>query len=192
MNKSVITKDLIPFALWISFLIVSTIVLDYLLHQFQLAWIGKYFGILGLLILMLSFFYSLRKRKLIQFGSIKFLLSAHEYLAWFGTLLILVHGGIHFNGLLPWTALFFMLLVFISGMIGQYILKDARKTLKIKYTHLHEKGLSEEEIERKVFIDALTVKAMTQWRFIHKPITLIFSILAFIHIITIFMFWSWF
>jgi hypothetical protein len=192
MNKSVITKDLIPFALWISFLIFSTIVLDYLLHQFQLAWIGKYFGILGFLILLLSFFYSLRKRKLIQFGSIKSLLSAHEYLAWFGTLLILVHGGIHFNGLLPWTALFFMLLVFISGMIGQYILKDARKTLKIKYIHLHEKGLSEEEIERIVFIDALTVKAMTQWRFIHKPITLIFSILAFIHIITIIMFWSWF
>ena len=127
---------------------------------------------------------------MIQLGSLKFLLSVHEYLAWFGTLLILVHGGIHFNAILPWTALLFMLLVFISGMIGQYILKDARKTLKIKYAHLQKKCLSEEEIERKVFIDALTVKAMTKWRIIHKPITLLFSIFAIIHIMTIFMFWS--
>ncbi len=191
MQKSVITKDLLPFAFWLILLFLLTLLLDYFLHQIQLVWIGKYLGIPGILIFLLSFMYSLRKRKVIQSGSPKRFLKLHQYMAWFGTMLILVHAGIHFNGLLPWTALIMMLFVFISGLIGQYILKNARRTLKNRYAYLSDQGYTEEAVERKVFIDALAVQAMTQWRLFHKPITMIFAALAALHIITIFMFWSW-
>ncbi|NQU63724.1 MAG: hypothetical protein HQ517_05505 [SAR324 cluster bacterium] len=191
MNRSVFFKDIMPFLLWFVLLILSTIILDFLLHQLRLVWVGRYLGIPGTLLLLLSFVYSLRKRKIIQQGSLKRLLRTHEYLAWFATLLILVHGGIHLNGLLPWLALIFMLLVLNSGLTGKYILKNARQTLQLKYANLLKKGFSEEAVERKVFLDALTIKAMSRWRRIHKPLSMIFGFLTLLHLITVFMFWEW-
>jgi len=120
------------------------------------------------------------------------MLSFHVYLAWMGTLLIMVHAGVHFNAVLPWSGFISMLLVVISGLVGAYLLKDAKNTLRIKYAYLLDQGYSKEQVEKKVFLDASTVKAMAKWRLVHKPITLLFSILVTLHIITVLMFWSWF
>lgn len=191
MKKSVFRKDIAPFILWILLLLLFTYSLDFLLHRFQQAGIGKYLGIPGTIILLFSFTYSLRKRKVIQKGSPKLFLGLHQYLAWLAALLILIHAGIHFNALLPWAALTFMLIVFISGLTGKFILKRARETLKQRNLHLIDQGFSDEEIEKKIFLDVLAVQAMTQWRLIHKPITIVFAIVTTLHIITIFLFWSW-
>jgi len=191
MKKSVIVKDILPFIGWFVLLIFSVAGLDYLLHQLNLVWIGKYFGILGILILAVSFIYSARKRKLIETGSLKMLLSLHIYLAWIGTLLIMIHAGIHFNAAIPWLTLILMLFVVISGLVGKYLLNDAKNTLRVKYADLLDQGYSKEQVEKKVFLDALTVKAMTKWRLFHKPITGLFSILVTLHVITILIFWSW-
>ena len=191
MKKSVVAKDILPFVFQLTLLFLLTLLFDYLLHQFQLVWVGKYLGIPGTLIVMSSFVYSLKKRNVIQGGSPKILLRIHQYMAWVGTMLILVHAGIHFNGILPWTALIMMVSVFISGLIGQYILKKARKTLKSRYIHLRAQGKTEEEVEKKIFLDAFAVQAMAKWKLIHKPITMIFAAFAGLHILTIFMFWSW-
>ncbi len=192
MKRSVIVKDVLPFIFWFVLLFFSVASIDYLLHQFQLVWVGKFLGIPGILILAVSFIYSARKRKIIETGSLKMLLSLHVYLAWIGTLLIMVHAGVHFNAVLPWSAFILMLLVVISGLVGRYLLNDAKNTLRIKYEYLLNQGYSKEQIEKKAFLDALTVKSMTKWRVVHKPITLIFSITVTLHIITILMFWSWF
>ncbi len=192
MRRSVLVKDIMPFIFWFSTLFVAVISIDLLLHRLQLVWVGKYLGIPGVLILMSSFLYSLRKRKILKTGSLKTLLLIHFYLAWFGSVLIMVHAGIHFNALLPWSAFILMLIVVISGLVGKYLLKNARQTLRTKYAALLKDGYSEQEVEKKVFFDALTVKAMTRWRQVHKPITLLFIMLSTLHIITIFMFWSWF
>jgi len=191
MKKSVIVKDILPFICWFVLLLFSVAGLDYLLHQLNLVWIGKYFGILGILILAVSFIYSARKRKLIETGSLKMLLSLHIYLAWIGTLLIMIHAGIHFNAAIPWLTLILMLFVVISGLVGKYLLNDAKNTLRVKYADLLDQGYSKEQVEKKVFLDALTVKAMTKWRLFHKPITGLFSILVTLHVITILIFWSW-
>ncbi len=192
MKRSVIIKDILPFIAWFVLLILSAASLDYLLHQVGLVWVGKYLGIPGIIILAVSFIYSARKRGLIQSGSLKTLLALHVNLAWIGSLLIMVHAGMHFNAVLPWSALTSMLLVIISGLVGKYLLKKARNTLTIKYAYLLEKGYSKEQVEKKIFLDAFTVKTMTKWRLVHKPITLLFGILVALHIITILMFWSWF
>ncbi|MBT4287485.1 MAG: hypothetical protein HOD92_09100 [Deltaproteobacteria bacterium] len=192
LKNSVILKDILPFICWFVLLIFSVVSIDYLLHQLNLVWIGKYLGIPGIFILAFSFIYSARKRRIIEVGSLKMLLSLHVYLAWIGTLLIMVHAGIHFNAVLPWSAFILMLFVVISGLVGRYLLNDAKNTLRIKYEYLLNQGYSEEQIEKKAFLDALTVKAMTKWRLVHKPITLLFSISVALHITTIMMFWSWF
>lgn len=182
MEKSVFNKDILPFVLWLSILVFTTITTDYLLHQFQQVWIGKYLGIPGTIILLFSFLYSLRKRKIIQNGSPKLFLKIHQFLAWIGTLLILIHAGIHFNAVLPWAALVLMLMVFVSGLTGQYILKKARRTLKQRNLSLIEKGFSEEDADRKTFLDAFAVQAMTRWRLVHKPVTILFIVIAAHHI----------
>ncbi|MBU3914648.1 hypothetical protein KKA14_03860 [bacterium] len=192
MKRSVILKDVLPFICWFALLIFSVASMDYLSHQLKLEWIGKFLGIPGILILVISFVYSARKRKIIEIGSLKTMLSLHIYLSWIGTLLIMVHAGIHFNAVLPWLAFVLMLFVVISGLVGKYLLNDARITLRSKYAYLLDQGHSKEQVEKKIFLDALTVKTMTKWRLVHKPITLLFSIFGILHIITISMFWRWF
>ena len=191
MNHSLFRKDIQPFLLWLSWLLLLTLAIDYLLHQSQLKWIERYSGILGTFLIISSFAYSLRKKKIITFGKPKVFLMMHEYLAWTGSLMVLVHGGIHFNGILAWAAATAMLVAVISGLVGKHLLKKSTDTLNAKKGELVKEGLSNEEIEKKIFWDSLAVKTMQKWRTVHKPITIVFGIAAALHVVTIFMFWRW-
>jgi len=191
MNKSLFQKEVVPFFLTFALLMVATIIMDFLLHQFQLVWIGRYLGIPGTIMILLSFLYSLRKRKMIKIGNPKFLLNLHGFLTWFGVLLILVHAGVHFNAILPWLAVIAMLVNVISGLIGKFLLNRAQRYLSSKKADLSQQGLSAKGIEKELFWDAVTFDLMKQWRAVHFPITLVFSVLSLIHIISIFLFWEW-
>jgi hypothetical protein len=68
----------------------------------NLVWVGRYLGIPGTILIIGSLVYSLRKRKYITTGSAKSLLHLHEIGAWLGSLMVLLHAGIHFNAILPW------------------------------------------------------------------------------------------
>lgn len=191
MNYSLFRKDIQPFVFWFVWLLLVTMIIDYVLHQTQWLWVELYSGILGTFLIIISFAYSIKKKKIIKSGKIKTFLRAHEYLAWTGSLLVLVHGGIHFNAILPWAAVAAMLVAVISGLIGKYLLKQSTDTLNARKGELVKEGLSNEEIEKKIFWDSLAVKTMQQWRTVHKPITIVFGITAALHIFTIFMFWRW-
>ena len=56
----------------------------------------------------------------------------HEYLAWIGSILILVHAGIHFNALLPWLAILMLLIAVATGLIGKFLLQKSNESLKLK------------------------------------------------------------
>lgn len=170
-------------------LILATIVTDYFLHLTKLVWIGRYFGIVGTGFILLSFLYSLRKRKLLKSGSPKTFLQAHEVLGWSGALFICVHGGIHFNAIIPWMALFFMLIVTASGFVGRYLLESSKKELQKSRQHLLNYQLSNEEIEKELLYDSLLVDTMQKWRKIHLPLTTLFIVFALLHIISILLFW---
>ena len=86
-------------------LLLATIVVDALLHRFDLVWIGRWLGIPGTILILVSFLYSMRKRKVIGFGKPKTLLNLHETFTWLGALMILVHAGVHIYTILPWLAL---------------------------------------------------------------------------------------
>ena len=156
-----------------------------------MAWIGRHLGIPGSTLIVLSFAYSLRKRKIVQQGSPTFLLELHEYLSWSGALMILVHAGIHFNAVLPWAAIVMMLIVIASGFTGRFLLKEARELLKSRADTLRKQGVMEQELEKKLYFDSLAVDAMKKWRSVHIPITTIFGALAVLHILSILVFWRW-
>ncbi len=125
MKPKLFLKFILPFLIWYGLLIVFTLAIDFILHYFKLVYVGRYLGSIGSLLILLSFIYSLRKRKFITGGSPKQLLLFHEYIAWIGSGLLLVHAGIHFNALLPWLATFVLMLVVALGLVGKFLLKDA-------------------------------------------------------------------
>ena len=191
MHNSLVKNEILPFVVILGSLITATILSDAILHLFDLIWIGRWLGIPGTLLILLSFFYSLRKRKKINFGKPKSLLALHETMAWIGALMILVHAGIHIYTLLPWLALAAMLINVISGMTGKYLLDRSRRFLATKRDFHIQNGLSEEEADRKLFWDATTYDLMKKWRAVHLPITLAFVALSLTHILSILMFWQW-
>lgn len=169
-------------------MIILAITIDYFLHRVQLVWVGSYLGFAGTFLITVSFVYSLRKRKLINFGSPKQLLILHEYLAWGGSIMILVHAGIHFNAVLPWAAILMLLIAVASGLVGKYLLKKANESLKGKRQLLLKSGMTIEEADKSLFYDSLTVDLMKKWRTAHIPITLVLGILVLLHIISIIIF----
>ncbi len=191
MQRSIINKQVLPFVGLLAGLLLGALLVDWVLHQFDLIWIGRWLGIPGSLLILSSFLYSLRKRKKITFGKPKQLLALHETLTWIGALMILVHAGIHVFAILPWLALIAMLVNVVSGMTGKYLLDRSRRDLAEKQTYYRSQGMSDEAIERQLFWDATTVDVMKQWRVVHLPITLAFGVLALAHILSIFFFWQW-
>ena len=191
MRPSLLQKEVLPFAALLGALFATTIVTDALLHRFDLVWIGRYLGIPGTLLIVLSFVYSMRKRKLIRFGKPKTLLGLHEILTWFGALMILVHAGVHVYAILPWLALVAMLVTVISGMTGMYLLERSRRFLAEKKKGYAARNISSEVVENEIFWDAVVFDLMKKWRAVHLPITLAFGVLSAAHIVSIFLFWQW-
>lgn len=181
----------LPFVLIYAALIILATLLHLILHNSGFKWTLRYLGIAGTFLILISFVYSLRKRKVINFGNSKLLLQIHELLAWTGSLLILVHAGFDFDAVIPRMAVFAMLIAVASGLTGKYLLKNARESIKHKRAELKEKNLSSEEIENKLFTLSLIADKMQMWRAVHIPLTMIFAALALLHIITILLFWQW-
>ena len=191
MTTSLWRQHILPFCLVLGLLAIATLAGDYLLHQLNLVWVGRYLGIPGIVLIIISLTYSLRKRKVIMAGNPKALLTFHEFTAWFGSLLVLIHAGIHFNAILPWLATLAMSVNVVSGLVGKLLLGQSRRHLQGERDDLQLQGLSRFEVEQALFWDAVTLDAMTKWRKVHIPIFIVFVILALGHIISIFLFWAW-
>lgn len=172
-------------------LAISTLAGDYVLHQLNLVWVGRYLGIPGTLLILGSLYYAARKRKWVNYGNPQTLLRLHEFGAWLGATMVLIHSGIHFNAVLPWLATLAMGLNVVSGLVGKLLLKRSRQFVMAEREQFKSQGLSAIEIERSVFWDSVAVNAMGQWRKVHIPIFMVFAVLAIGHIFSIFLFWEW-
>lgn len=191
MRLGLFSREVVPFFLRLALLGLAALAIDALLHWQNAVWIGRYLGIPGVLLIIGSFGYSLRKRKIITSGNPATLLRLHEYMAWAGSLLILVHAGIHFNAILGWLAVWAMLVNIASGLTGKFLLQRARIRLEETRTRMRAQGLSGAELEDGLYWDSLTFDAVKQWRAVHYPITLAFAVLALGHVMSIFLFWGW-
>jgi hypothetical protein len=180
-----------PSLFWYALLIASALALDHVLHRLGLYWVGRYLGILGTALIILSLAYSLRKRKVINAGSPRALLDLHEYMSWAGALAVLIHAGVHYNAVLPWAAVVLMLVVVASGFVGKNLIQEARAGLKSRERGLKAEGLTDAEVEKRLLLDAAAVATMQRWRSVHVPLTITFGTLALVHIVSILIFWRW-
>ena len=191
MQARLIRREVLPFLLSMVALVAVALLVDAFLHLYDVVWIGRYLGIPGTLLILGSFGYSLRKRKLIRAGRPESLLRLHERMAWLGSLLVLVHAGILFNAILGWLAVGAMLVNVGSGLTGKFLLGRARARIEAARKHMLEQGVGSSAIEERMYWDSLTFDVVKQWRAVHFPITLAFAVLALAHIIAVFLFWGW-
>ncbi len=183
MSGHLIDREVLPFFLALLALAAAALLLDAALHLANAVWIGRYLGIAGTLLILVSLRYSLRKRKIITTGTPAQLLRQHEWLAWGGSLLVLVHAGIHFNAILGWLAVWAMLITVGSGLTGKFLLARSRRRMEASRRHFQDEGLSAGAVEERLYWDSLTFDVIKQWKAVHLPITLAFAVLATAHIV---------
>ena len=191
MQARLFRREVLPFVLYMLLLVVAAVLIDGLLHLLDIVWIGRWLGIPGTLLILFSFGYSARKRKLITSGNAGRLLRWHEGLAWTGSLLVLVHAGVHFNAILGWLAVGAMLVNVGSGLTGKFLIDRSRRRLEQARQQMRQQGLTAQELDELTYWDSLTFDAVKQWRVVHMPITLAFGVLALSHIVAVFLFWGW-
>ena len=191
MKSSLWREHVLPFTLLLGLLAAATLAGDYALHRLNLVWVGRYLGIPGTLLIIGSLYYSARKRKWVTNGDPKSLLKMHEFGTWLGSLMVLIHAGIHFNAILPWLATVAMGVNVISGMVGKMLLKQSRQHVQGERERFQLRGMSKSEVEQAVFWDSVALGAMAQWRKVHIPIFIVFAVLALGHIFSVFLFWGW-
>lgn len=191
MGIGLIVREILPFYFRLVVLAVVTLFIDLILHLSDMVWIGRYLGIPGILLILLSFGHSLRKQGVIKSSNPIRLLRLHEWLAWVGSTLVLVHAGIHFNSVLAWLAVAAMAVNITSGLTGKYLVQRSQRWLKQARTDLRDEGLADDAIEQQLFWDSLAAGLVRKWRTIHLPIALAFAVLATAHILAIFLFWGW-
>jgi len=191
MQARLLRYEVLPFLLMLLALVAAALLMDAVLHLLRLVWIGRYLGIPGTLLILGSTAYSLRKRKLIKCGHPAKLLRLHEWMAWTGSLLVLVHAGIHFNAILGWLAVLAMLINVGSGLTGKFLLGRSRRRLEDVQQRLRQTGITPQDLENRIYWDSLTFDIVKKWRLVHFPITLIFAVLATAHIVAICLFWGW-
>jgi len=188
---SLISREVLPFAAWLLALALAALLVDAALHVFDQVWVGRWLGIPGVALILASLHYSLRKRKIVTRGNPVTLLRRHEIMAWAGSLLVLVHAGIHFNAVLAWLALLAMLVNVASGLTGKYLLARARTRLVDARGRLAANGLDAATIEERLHRDSLTMDLVRKWRVVHVPITLAFAVQATAHLVATALFWDW-
>lgn len=191
MQARLLRHEVLPFLLAMAALVAAALLIDALLHLLNLVWIGRYLGIPGTLLIVGSTAYSLRKRQLIKSGNPAKLLRMHEWMAWLGSLLVLVHAGIHFNAILGWLAVWAMLINVGSGLTGKFLLGRSRRRLEEARGRMRQTGITPQELEHQTYWDSLTFDVVKKWRVVHFPITLAFAVLATAHIVAVLLFWGW-
>jgi hypothetical protein len=191
LQARLFSREVLPFYLSLLALAAAALLCDAALHVMGAVWIGRWLGIPGTLMILGSLAYSLRKRKLIRSGQPVTLLRLHEYMAWTGSLLVLVHAGIHFNSILAWLTTVAMIINVGSGLTGKFLLERSRSRLDEARKRMRAQGLTNQQQSERTYWDSLTFDAVKQWRSVHFPITLAFAVLALAHIVAEFLFWSW-
>ena len=78
-----------------------------------------------------------------------------------------------------------------EGLGGWQLLGSARRHVQGQRSHFQLRGLSKPEVEQAVFWEAVALDAMARWRKVHIPIFIVFSVLALVHIVSVFLFWGW-
>jgi hypothetical protein len=144
---------------------------------------GHLMGWIGLGIILLVFVYPIKKRLSRNHRWPRGWFQVHMVAGVIGPLLILLHSGVHVHALVPLLALVALIVVVVSGIVGQGVHYLALRTLNDRRRELHEEGLGPDEIDLRLHRMAAQEEAFRLWQSIHAPMTLMFLVLTAMHVI---------
>jgi hypothetical protein len=144
---------------------------------------GHVIGWIGLGFILLVFIYPIKKRMNPNRRWPRGWFRLHIAGGIIGPLLIFLHAGAHVHALVPLLALATLVVVVVSGIVGQGVHYLAIRTLHDRRQRLHEEGISDEEIDLRLHRLAAQEEAFRLWQSIHAPLTLLFAVLAVMHIV---------
>jgi len=123
--------------------------------------LGYYFGIAGASMMVLLLLYPLRKklRILRGFFPVRYWFKAHMLLGILGPVLIIFHSNFGLGSTNSNVALFCMLLVVLSGLVGRYIYRHTHKGLygkKLDYNELRTKYISiKQQLDEEMYSEEI-------------------------------------
>lgn len=144
---------------------------------------GYLLGWIGLGIILLVFVYPIKKRMSRNHRWPRGWFQVHMVAGVVGPLLIFLHSGAHVHAMVPLLALTAMVVVVVSGIVGQSVHYLALRTLNDRRRRLHEEGLGSEEIDLRLHRMAAQDEAFRMWQSIHAPMTLMFLVFTAMHVI---------
>ena len=142
---------------------------------------GHLMGWVGLGITLLVFVYPIKKRVSRNRRWPRDWFRVHIVAGVMGPLVIFLHSGAHLHALVPLFALAAMVVVAVSGIVGQGVHYLALRTLNDRRRQLHDEGLGGDEIELRLHRMAAEEEAFRLWQSIHAPMTLMFLVLTALH-----------
>ncbi len=77
-----------------------------------------------------------------------------------------------------------MFTAFVSGLIGRYVYDKARSHLRVQKEELKKEGLSESDIEQRLWTLIITSDALSKWRAVHKPIVSTLAVMVLYHAVS--------
>ena len=167
------------------------------LLSFQTGWpfghtqTGHAVGWIGLAVILTVFVYSLKKRSGRKAGWPQGWFRVHQVAGIIGPLLILIHAGPHFHALIPMLALLSMGIVVVSGVVGVAVHRKSLHLLKDARRELHNQGLSQEEVEERLYDLASGEETFRVWQIIHTPMVVMFLALVIVHVFGALYFGGW-
>ena len=99
-----------------------------------------------------------------------------------GPLLIFLHSGAHYHALVPVLAMSAMVIVALSGVVGQAVHAYVLRTLHDERRKLQQRGLCDPDIETRLHGMASQEEASRLWQVVHAPMTVAFVVLTVLHI----------
>ncbi len=143
---------------------------------------GHAVGWVGLAVTCLVFVYPLRKRTSPAGRWPRGWFRVHVVAGVLGPLLIFLHSGAHYHALVPILAMLSMVIVVLSGIVGQAVHAFGLRTLNDRRHQLQHQGFSDREIDAQLHGMASQEEAFRIWQSIHAPMTLMFLVLTVLHV----------
>ena len=144
--------------------------------------LGHLLGWIGLMIMLLVFGYSIKKRARGKTGWPKAWFWVHQAAGVLAPLLIVIHAGPHFHALVPSLTLTAMVIVALSGLTGIFVHRKALALLNTQRKQLLDQGLSRQEAEERLSLLAAEEAGFRVWQLIHVPAVALFLVLVIAHI----------
>ncbi|MGC3973426.1 MAG: hypothetical protein QM771_03470 [Nitrospira sp.] len=144
---------------------------------------GHGVGWAGLVVTMLVFVYPLRKRFSPPRRWPRGWFQVHMVAGVLGLLLIFIHSGAHYHAIVPILAMGSMVIVVVSGIVGQLVHAFSLRALNEHRHELQHQGLSEGEVDAQLHGMASQEEAFRLWQAIHAPMTLMFLVFTALHVL---------